>query len=232
MDELRQDREIVAALREVVEQRDQRLGKRPALSPTRQAILTDCLAREFPLETTLRGAATKRDGLLDLHAGIPASAEMAIYRQFSTAGPAPAGIHGRAASAEQNAWWLRPFRSQRSAAVTTCILVAVVILCFVNWGNPPRHKAENFPRTPQVDAVNVESGMGFDRVSFGRTELFARTAAIRPFNLNTNEPASLQALFLANSTMSLVDGSNGSLGLRLDLPIRTTLTDDGRARIP
>jgi hypothetical protein len=155
-----------------------------------------------------------------------------MYRQFATGEPAPHGIHGGSASAERNGWWLRLFRSPRNAAVTTCILIAVVILCFVNWGNPPRHKAENFPRTPQVDAVNVESGMTFDRFSFGRAELFARTASIRPFNLNTNEPASLQASFLANSTMSFVDGNDGPLGLRLDLPIRTSLTEDSLARTP
>ncbi len=232
MDKIKQDREIVVALREVVAQRDKRLGKRPALSPARETVLNDFLARKFPIETALAQAVTKRDGLLDLHAGIPAAAERAIDRQFVTGGPAPQGIHGEPASVERNGWWLRLFRSPRSAAVTACILIAVVILGFVNWGNPSRHQAENFPRTPQVDAVNVKSGMTFDRFSFGRAELFARTASIRPFNLTTNEPASLQALFLANSTMSLVDGNDGPLGLRLDLPIRTSLTDDGLARTP
>jgi hypothetical protein len=232
MDEIKQDREFVVALREIVEQRDKRLGKRLTLTPARETVLNDFLAREFPVETALAQAVTKRDGLLDLHAGIPASAEKAMDRQLATDGPAPRGIHGGPASAEQNGWWLRLFPSPRSAAVTTCILIAGVILCFVNWGNPSRHNAENFPRTPQVDAVNVESGITFDRFSFGRAELFARTASIRPFNLNTNEPASLQTSFLANSTMSLVDGNDRPLGLRLDLPIRTSLTDDGLARTP
>jgi hypothetical protein len=232
MDEIKQDREFVVALRGVVEQCDKRLGKRPTLSPARETVLNDFLAREFPVETALVQAATKRDGLLDLRAGIPASAEKAIYRQFATGGAAPHEIHGGPASAGHNGWWLRLFRSLRSAAVTTCILIAVVIICFVNWGNPSRHNAGNFPRTPQGGALNVESGMTFDRFSFGRAELFARTASIRPFNLNTNEPASLQALFVANSTMSLADGNEGPLGLRLDLPIRTGLTEDGLARTP
>jgi hypothetical protein len=174
---------------------------------------------------------TKRDGLLDLHAGIPASAEKAMYRQLATGGSAGHRIHGRPASAETG-WWLRLFRPPRSVALATCILIAVVILCFVNWENPSRHNAGDVPRPPQVDAVNVESGMTFDRFSFGRAELFARTASIRPFNLNTNEPASLQALFLAGRTMSLVDGNDGPRGLSLDLPIRASLTDDGLARTP
>jgi len=232
MDEIRQDREFVVALREVVKQRDNRLGKRLTLSPARETVLNDFLAREFPVETALVQAAAKRDGLLDLRDGIPAPAEKAIYRQFATGRPASHGIHGGPAFAVQNGWWLRLFRSPRSAAVTTCVLIAVGILCLVTWGNPSRHHPENFPRTPQVNAMNVESGMTFDRFTFGRTELFARTASIRPFNLNTNEPASLQASFLTNSTLSLADGNDGPLGLRLDLPIQTSLTDDGLARTP
>jgi hypothetical protein len=232
MDEIKQDREFVVALREVVEQRDKRLGKRPTLSPVRATVLNDLLAREFPVETALVQAVTKRDGLLDLNAGIPAAAEKAMCRQFATGGPAPHGIHEEPASAGQNRRWLRLFRSPRNAAMTTCILIAIVILSFVNWGNPSRHNAQNFPRTPQVDAVNVESGMTFDRFSFGRVELFARIASIRRFNLNTNEPASLQTLFVANSTMFLVDGNDGPPGLRLDLPIRTSLTEDGLTRTP
>jgi len=232
MDETKQEREIVAALREIVTQRDKRLGQRPTLSPAREAVLNDFVAREFPVETALARAVAKRDALLDLPAGIPASAEKAISRQFATGKPTPREIHGGVASAGQNGWWLRLFRSPRSAAVTTCILTAVAILSFVNWGNPSRRNGENLPRTPQIDAANVEAGMAWDRFSFGRAELFARTASIRPFNLTTNEPASLQASFLANSTISLVDGNDGPLGLRLDLPIRTSLTDGGLARTP
>lgn len=232
MDEIKQDREIVAALRELAEQRDNRFRTRPTLSPARELVLNDFLAREFPVETALLQAVTKRDRLIDLHAGIPASAEKAMQRQLPTGGTGSRGIYGGPASAGQDGWWLRLFRSPRSAAVTACILIALGIFCFVNWGNPSRHKAENFPRIPQVDALDIGPGMTFDRFSFGRTELFARTASIRPFNLTTNEPASLQASFLANSSISLVDGNDGPLGLRLALPIRTSLMDDGLARTP
>jgi hypothetical protein len=65
-----------------------------------------------------------------------------------------------------------------------------------------------------------------------RAELFTRKASIRPFNLNTNEPASLQASFLANSGVHFADGNVASLGLRLDLPVRAILTDDCLARTP
>ena len=63
-------------------------------------------------------------------------------------------------------------------------------------------------------------------------EPFTRTVAIGPFNLNTNEPASLQASFLANSRLRFADGSDTPLGLRLDLPVRAALIEDGHVGIP
>jgi hypothetical protein len=199
----------------------------------RETTLTDFLARQFPVETALVQAATKRDRLLELRAGIPASAEKAMSRHLASGGLAPHRIHGEPLSAvAHKGWWLRLFRFPRSAALMTCILIAVAILCFGMWGNPSRHYSENFSRTPQGDGANFASAMTLDRLSFGRGELFTRTASIRPFNLNTNEPASLQASFLQNGTISLVDGKEGPLGLRLHLPMGTSFTQDNLARTP
>ena len=233
MDEINQNREIEILLRDVAMQRDKRLGKQPTLSVARETTLNYFLAREFPVETALVQAATKRDRMLDLHAGIPASAEKAMSRHLASGEPAPHRIHGEPLSAvAHKGWWLRFFRFPRSAALMTCILIAVAILCFGTWGNPSRHYSESFSRTPQVDGSNLESAMTLDRLSFGRRELFTRTASIRPFNLNTNEPASLQASFLQNGTISLVDGKEGPLGLRLHLPMGTSFTEDNLARTP
>jgi hypothetical protein len=232
MDEINQNREIEILLRDVAMQRDKRLGKQPALSVARETTLNDFLAREFPVETALVQAATKRDRLLDLHAGIPASAEMAMSRHLASGERAPHRIQGGCLSVgAHNAWWLRLCRFPRNAALATCIFIAA-ILCFGMWGNPSGHRPENSSRTPQVDGANLESAMTLARLSFGRAELFTRTASIRPFNLDTNEPASLQASFLTNSTISLVDGKEGSLGLRLHLPSRTSFTEDNLARTP
>ena len=232
MDEINQNREIEILFRDVAMERDKRLGKQPTLSAARETTLNDFLAREFPVETALVQAAMKRDRLLDLPAGIPASAEKAISRHLAADEPAPHRIHGGFLSAgAHDGRWLRLFRFPGSTALTTCILIAVAILCFGMWGNPSRHYPENFPRTLQVDGTNIESAMTLDRFSFGRAELFTRTASIRPFNLNANEPASLQASFLTNSPISLVDGKDGPLGLRLHLPMRT-LMEDNLARTP
>lgn len=233
MDEMNQNREIEILLRDVAVQRDKRLGRQPALSMARETTLNDFLAREFPVETALVQVGTERDRLLDLHAGIPAAAEKALSCHLAAGEPAPRRIYGEPLLAgAHTGWWLRIFRFPRSAALTTCILIAVAILRFGLWENPSAHHPENFSRTSPVDVTNLESAMTLDRLSFGRAELFTRVASIRPFNLNTNEPASLQASFLPNNPISLVDGKDGPLGLRLDLTLRTSLTEDNLARTP
>jgi hypothetical protein len=234
MDEMKQDNEIDSALRAVARQRDKRLGKRPILSPERQAVLTNSLVREFPVEAALRRAALKRDRLLNLPGEIPASAESARLRCLAAAGPALDRIQGRRipAPARGGPEWLRFFRWPRNALLTTCVLVAVAIICFGKWGTPSGRNAENFPHAPRRDTVNIESPVTLDRFLFGRAELFTRAASIPPFDLNTNQPASLQASFFANSTVSLVDRNDGLLGLRLDLPVRASFVEDSFARIP
>jgi hypothetical protein len=63
-------------------------------------------------------------------------------------------------------------------------------------------------------------------------EPFVRTIAIGPFNLRTNEPASLQASFFANRSMGFLDGKDTPLGLRLNLPMTAASVEDGFARTP
>jgi len=74
--------------------------------------------------------------------------------------------------------------------------------------------------------------MILDRSLLGQAELFTRPASIRAFNLETNEPASLQASFLANSRVHLGDENAAPLGLRLDLPVRAIFLEDSLARTP
>ncbi|HYJ03730.1 MAG TPA: hypothetical protein VEX43_01250 [Chthoniobacterales bacterium] len=85
---------------------------------------------------------------------------------------------------------------------------------------------------PQAAGVSLESGVTLDSPSSSRAELFSRRIAIGPFNLNTSEPASLQASFVAHSRIQFADGIETPLGLRLDLPLRATLMEDGFARTP
>jgi hypothetical protein len=74
--------------------------------------------------------------------------------------------------------------------------------------------------------------VALDRSPTEQAELFVRKASIRPFNLNTKEPASLQASFLANSGVHFADGNVAALRLRLDLPLRAILLEDSLARTP
>ncbi len=80
--------------------------------------------------------------------------------------------------------------------------------------------------------VSLESAVTLDRPSIIRAELFGRRITIGPFNLNTSEPASLEASFVSNRRIHFADGIETPLGLRLDLPVRATLMEDGLARTP
>ena len=244
MDEMKQSARIEILLRQAATQRDKLLRKVPALSMARQGILTDCLAREFPVETALRGAATKRDQLLPLYrSGIPRSVESILHRRldaFQAAGlvgasrkldglkPSSLSIQQLRADGDRMSnlgdrlsLWLTFFRLRLGIVLTGCAVIVAVLLWLGTWGASSRRNA-TLPDAPRVDEVNIDSG----------TELFLRKISIRPFNLDTNEPASLQASFVANSAMHLADGIEAPLGLRLDLPVRAILMEHSLARTP
>jgi hypothetical protein len=244
MDETKQRSRMEILLQRVAKQRDKLLRKVPALSLARQAILTDCLAREFPVETALRGAARKRDQLLHLYRlAIPKSVESILHRRFDAfqaAGLVGAsrkldGLKPSSLSMQQlrgervqipdlvncTSGWLKLFRSPLAISLTACAVIAAAVLCFGRWRPSSLRYAER-PNTPRLDEVNIDSG----------TELFTRKILIRPFDLNTNEPASLQASFVTNNSVHFADGIETPFGLRLDLPVRAFLTEDGLSRVP
>jgi hypothetical protein len=221
MDETKQRGEIDALLREVATQRDKLLGRVPTLSPARRAVLNDFLPGDHPVEAALRQLASNRDQLLKRPAAIPASAESILRRQLMASN-----------RVMNTPGWLRFFRSPLNAALTVCVLIAGAILCFSLLGTALRRTAQNHRHPSKTDAGSIESNTISDRSQMARAELFARKALARPFNLNTNEPASLQASFFANSGISFAEGNVGPLGLRLDLPVRVILTEDVLARTP
>jgi hypothetical protein len=229
MDEIiKQASEIDNALHEVAQQRDELLSDPPTLSPARQALLANFLVEEFPVEAALREAAANRDQLLGLHSPrIPVSAESTL-RQLVDAEPAHEGASEWMVNAPA---WLRLFRSPLGTGLTVCAMITAAILCFGKWDRPSRRNAENFRHPARMERVNIAPGMISDR-SLEGAELVTRKMAIGPFNLSTSEPASLQASFLANSTLHIADGIEAPLGLRLDLPVRAILTDDGLFRTP
>lgn len=232
MDEMKQA-EIDHALREVAKQRDKMLGRVPALSSARRAVLIACLVGKFPVDVALREAANRRDQLLgSCPAAIPSSVESALHCQLLAAEPAGRGTRrGHAADWTISASiWRKIFRSPLRAALTACAMIAMAFLCLGRWGSPTRGvAAENMPEAARE---NLQPGAILDRPWIGRAELFSRRIAIRPFNLNTSEPASLQASFVAHSRIQFADGIETPLGLRLDLPVSATLLEDGLARTP
>jgi hypothetical protein len=229
MDEMKQASEIDNALREVAKQRDKLLGKLPALSSVRRAVLTDFLVKEFSVEAALREAATKRDQLLNPSPEIPAFIESALHRQL----PGPERERDEARPWRAIDWrvsasiWLRIVWSRPGAVLMVLTVITVATLCFGRWRTPSRHHAENFRHDPRLAGVALETEVVLDRA-----ELFAGKAVIGPFNLNTSEPASLQASFVAKRGVYSADGAETPLGLRLDLPLRAILSEEGLTRTP
>ena len=221
------------ALRELGRRRDGLLCTVPALSPKRRAVLTRFLAAEFPVDAAVRQAATKRDQLLDSHLpGIPASAELALSQELQAVEAARDGGREWRASHSRISGWarLRILRSPLGAVLTACVVSTAAILGVGGWGTAPRpNAAENV--APSA-GVNSESVLTWERPSTSRAELFARRITIGPFNLNTSEPASLEASFASNRRIQFAEGVETPLGLRLDLPWRATLMEDGFARSP
>jgi hypothetical protein len=229
MDEMKQASEIDNALREAAKQRDKLLSELPALSSARQAVLTGFLVKEFAVEAALREVMTKRDQLLNRSREIPAAVESALHQQLPRPEPAcDEDRQWRAADWRINAsMWRGIFRSRPGAILMVCAVITAAVLCFGRWGTPSRHNVENFLHNPRSAGVFLESEVGLDRA-----ELFARKAVIGPFNLNTSEPASLQAAFVAKSGLYSADGAEIPLGLRLDLPLTAILSDEGLSRTP
>jgi hypothetical protein len=218
MDEMNRAGEIDNALRRVAKQRDMLLSEGHVLSPARGAVLADFLAREFSVERALREEATRRDELLRHRPEIPASVESNL-RRLAITGGMRVGIRGWPHGA---ATWLRLFRSPVGGLLAACAMITAAILFFGKGGTSSRRNAQNFSQAPRahIESVILEA------------DLFTRKIAIGPFNLNTNEPASLQAAFSASSGVYLANASEARLGLRLDLPVRAILTEDGFARTP
>jgi hypothetical protein len=244
MDDMKPRNEIYDALRRVGEQRDELLGQRPTLSLQREAILTGFLAREFLVEAELCQASTKRDQLLKLGPPeIPALVEAILHWQLDALQPAaidraPQKLDGLKPSSlsmqqlradgnrmsnlgERLSLWLTFFRLRLSIVLTGCAVMVAVLLWLGSWGASSRRDA-TLPDAPRVEEVNFVSG----------TELFTRKVSIGPFNLDTNQPASLQAFLLTNRDVHFGDGIDATLGLRLDLPVRAIFMEDSLARTP
>ena len=232
MDEMKQDSEIDNALREVAKLRDGLLRTAPALSSENRAVLMGFLAVELPVGAALREAATRRDWSLDSSPPkIPVSVESALHQQLEAADAARNRALGRRVSDWRisGSAWLRIFRPPLGTVLTSCVVITAAILSIGKWGTQPRPNAENLP---QAAGLSLDSAVTLDSPSSSRAELFSRRIAIGPFNLNTSEPASLEAFFVSNRRIQFADGIETPLGLRLDLPVRATLMEDGLARTP
>jgi hypothetical protein len=223
MDEINPSHEIDAAMREVAALRDQALSKVPALSSARRATLTASLVRQFPIEAALIEVAAKRDRAIRLSsAKIPASVASILNRQLADA--------EKASATGPVTFWLSRLRLPLAAVLMLCAILTAALPRFSGWETASRRNARNFAGPP-LDQMRSESRIAFDGSAGSWVAPFTRKLALSSLNLNTNEPASLQLSFLANS-IRFADGNDTPLGLRLDLPVRVALAEDGLARTP
>jgi hypothetical protein len=221
MDKMNPSHELDAAMREVATLRDTALGKVPALSSARRAALAASLVRQFPIEAALLEVAANRDKAVHPSpARIPAAVESILNRQLAEAEKTSADGPGP--------FWLNRLRVSLAAGLALCVLLTAALPRFDVW-EPSQRKARNFPPVPRMDQIRNESRIALDGFASSWVEPFTRKLALGSFNLNTNEPASIQLSFLANRIRFADDTP---LGLRLDLPVRVALTEDGFARAP
>jgi hypothetical protein len=224
MDEINPSHEIDAAMREVAALRDKVLSKVPALSSARRATLAASLVRQFPIEAALIEVAAKRDGAIrPSSAKIPAAVASILNRQLADAEKTSATGPVR--------FWLSRLRLPLAAVLMLCALLTAALPRFGGWETASLGNARNFDRVPPLDQIKSESRTAFDGFAGNWMAPFTRKLALSSFNLNTNEPASLQLSFLANS-IRFADRNDTPLGLRLDLPVRVALTEEGLARTP
>jgi len=224
MDEINPSHEIDAAMREVAALRDKALSKVPALSSARRATLTASLVRQFPIEAALIEVAAKRDrAIRPSSAKIPAAVASTLSQQLADA--------EKTSATGSVTFWLSRLRLPLAAVLMLCAILTAALPRFGGWEAASRRNARNFVPLPPLDQIRSHSRIASDGSAGSWVAPFTRKLALSSFNLNTNEPASLQLSFLANS-IRFADGNDTPLGLRLDLPVRVALTEDGLARTP
>jgi hypothetical protein len=224
MDEISPSHEIDAAMRDVAALRDKALSKVPALSAARRAALAASLVRQFPVEAALLEVAADRDKAIHpSSAKIPNAVASILNRQLADA--------EKTSAAGLVTFWLSRLRLPLAAVIILVALLTAALPRFGGWEAASRRNASNSGPLPPRDQVRSESRIALDGFAGSRLAPFTRKLVLSSFNLNTNEPASLQLSFLANC-IRFTDGNDTLLGLRLDLPVSVALTEDGLARTP
>ncbi len=202
------------ARRAILKNRDRALGAAPALSLSRLAILTDAVAAEFAVETSIKRAVDGRDQLLqadDLK--IPSSVEVHLRRELASA------------MTRHRAWWnfdwLRLPDCQTGAAVAiTCLMFAVVVVSLGKWLSAPRSG-------PQYEAI-AELRARHDPALIQSDERVSLTRL--SLRISATELALLQQSFFASNRAGIERPNEETV--RLDLLVRPILLNDSVTEIP
>lgn len=204
MDELEQRDQWSRALRQIAGQRDRLLVSTLTLSPARRATLGAVLAREFPVEAAFRKTAAQRDRAL----GQP---PREIPRAVAT------DLRGRLATAlarEGRPWSSWANLLTRSGLVAACLIAGLGIASLGKWGP--------VPVDPRHESIG---GQPIERVGLAASNQLS-------LQMSAAELASWRATFLAANSTSLDEDAAAPTRLRLDLPVRALLEEDGIASTP
>lgn len=205
MDELKQTDEWSRALRRISRQRDRLLESEPAISPARRAALGVVLAREFPGKAALQETTARRDQLLvDFPREVPCSLARDLRRRLTS----DRRSEGRG--------WPWPNLLTRPLLAAACLIVGLGVVLFGKWEILPSHRRHELLAQRPIERTSQPPA--------SRNHLSLRMSA--------PELTALRATFLAANRASLNEDPAAPTRLRLDLPVRALLGDDGIASTP
>lgn len=206
---------LAGALREIAEQRDNRLRKAEAISADRVKQLQAFLAAEFPVEAALNAAARQRDESLSVaEPALPLAVHAALRDQV------------RSARAAANPWWPEALRLrgayQKAALVAAAIIITSAVLHFAHTSKPVARSVNQSPASSIFDQ-NAEL--------LSRDWPFERSADRLTLRVSRLELASLDpSSFTINR--ALLDLDQPGRVLSLDLPIKQIRLDVEAVRTP
>ncbi len=213
---------LAGAMREIAEQRDNRLGESGGISGDRLEQLQAFLAENLPVETALSAAAQKRDKLLSLpEPRLPQVVHAALVEQVRSvrAGTTLPGV------VRQFAAWLvapsLPGRYGTAAMVAACVVIAFGLLHLSRSSNPGT-RISNKPLLSSIENVRWEA---FPENVFGPSSDHL-TLGVNRIQLASLEPP----LFTINR--AFLDFERADRVLPLDLPIRHIRLDVEAVRTP
>ena len=213
---------LAGALREIAEQRDNRLRNAGEIPAMRRDRLEAFLAQEFPVETALLAAARRRDESLSmLEPALPAAVHAALSEEArSVRGAAKLDL------VPQLTAWLQSGGGPRAYRAAAALAAAVIIIGFAAVHLSTGNRAVRIPSESRPVPFFSLGPAAFSKIS-----IFERSGDQLTLRPNRLELASLEPSLLTINR-ALPDLERPDRVLPLDLPIRQIRLDVEAVRTP